>query len=461
MLFRIVRVVSIALGMATLAACGGFGSPPSSPLNNLSVSKLRELARPRSTNPIQHVVIIIQENRSFNNLFMGYPGATTSKTGYLSNGKKVKIKPIPLKTTWDVEHDAKGFFAACNGSGSIPGTNCKMNGFDKIAARCGQSGEPSCPIPHPQYSYVPQKDIAPYFTMAKQYVLTDQLYASNLDMSSFVAHQYLISAEAEQSVNFPGFSNDWGCQGGSGDLVNKIGPNRQVPDGDEPACFNESSLGQEADSAGITWGFYTSKLGADGQIWNAYQSNQYVYYGSDWNNDVITPQKQFFTDVSNGNLRQINWVTPTYENSDHPGSGSDTGPMWVASLVNAIGQSQYWDNTAIFIVWDDPGGWFDPEPPAYVDYDGLGMRVPMLVVSAYAKKGYVSHVSYEFGSILKFTEDLFNLPSLSASDARATSPQKDCFDFKKPPRKFQVIPSALGKAYFVDQPLDPRPVDTE
>lgn len=148
-------------------------------------------------------------------------------------------------------------------------------------------------------------------------------------------------------------------------------------------------------------------------------------------------------------------------NSDHPQSLSNTGPMWVASVVNAIGQSQFWDSTAIFILWDDASGFFDPEPPPYVDFDGLGFRLPLLIVSPYAKKGYVSHVQYEHGSILRFVEDIFGLPRLSASDTRANSPASDSFDFNKPPRKFRVIPSALGKEYFLHQPLDTRPVDTQ
>ncbi len=90
--------------------------------------------------------------------------------------------------------------------------------------------------------------------------------------------------------------------------------------------------------------------------------------------------------MSNGKLRQITWITPTLTNSDHADSESKTGLSRVASLVNAIGESQFWDSTAILIFWDDPGGWYDPEPPAYVDYDGLGMRLPMLIVS-YAKQG--------------------------------------------------------------------------
>ncbi len=226
-------------------------------------------------------------------------------------------------------------------------------------------------------------------------------------------------------------------------------------------CFGNTSLGQEADEAGVSWAYYTGTVTGPNGIWSAYQANKYVFYGSDWKNDVITPQTKFFNDVSNGKLRQISWITPTCKNSDHAACNSATGPQWVASLVNAVGQSKYWNNTAIFIFWDDYGGWYDPAPPAYMDNDGLGIRLPLLVVSAYAKKGYVSHVHYEHGSILKFVEDQFGLGRLSASDARATSPEKDCFDFKKPPRKFQTIPTVLSKDYFMHQPPDLRAPDTQ
>jgi hypothetical protein len=121
-----------------------------------------------------------------------------------------------------------------------------------------------------------------------------------------------------------------------------------------------------------------------------------------------------------------------------------------------LGTTQYWDSTAIFVFWDDWGGWYDPEPPAYVDYDGLGIRVPMIVISAYAKKGHVSHVPYEHGSILKFVEDQFGLGRLAASDTRATSPEQDCFNFNQSPRQLTPISSPRDKAYFLHQPSDYR-----
>ena len=225
-------------------------------------------------------------------------------------------------------------------------------------------------------------------------------------------------------------------------------------------CFNNQTLGDEMDSAGLSWAFYASTYYGDGGIWSAYQNINHIYNGGDWAKDVISPQTKFFTDVSNGNLRDLSWITPTCENSDHAGCGAKTGPSWVASLVNAIGESQYWDNTAIFIMWDDYGGWYDPVPPKMLDYDGLGMRIPMLIVSAYAKNGYVSHTHYEHGSILRFAEDTFGLAPLAASDTRATPPD-DAFDFNKPPRKFKTVPAEHGIDYFMHQAPDHRIPDAE
>ena len=173
---------------------------------------------------------------------------------------------------------------------------------------------------------------------------------------------------------------------------------------------------------------------------------------------MICPQTDFFSYVHRGNLPSVSWVTPTCANSDHAGCDSATGPKWVASLVNAIGKSQYWKSTAIFIFWDDPGGWYDHVPPKMLDYDGLGYRIPMLVVSPYAKKDYVSHVGYEHGSVLRFIEDRFGLQPLSATDKRAVSPALDCFDFGQAPRAFAPIPSTMSERDFLRQPPDPRPV---
>jgi phospholipase C len=445
------RALPVAVA-SLLCACtaNGIVASPDVPSRAPIVERLA------SKGKIQHVVIVVQENRSFNNLFYGFPGAKTARYGYDTYGNKIALKPIGLETRWDLDHSSTSFFQACNGSGSIPGTNCRMNGFNQEWVGCGRSQK--CPIKHPQYAYVPYSETKPYFDIGKQYVLADEMYASNFDASSFISHQYFISAQALSAVNYPRAA--WGCPGGAGDKIPMVGPQRQIPQGSETVCWDPTTLGDELDNAGVSWAYYATNYGQPG-IWSAYQAIKHIFYGADWNNDVISPPSQFLADVNNGNLRAVTWVTPTCANSDHAGCGTKTGPSWIASIVNTIGQSQYWNSTAIFIVWDDYGGWYDSQPPAYVDYDGLGFRIPMLIVSAYAKQGHVSHVHYEHGSVLKFVEDIFGLARLSASDTRATSPASDCFDFKKPPRTFVPIQSRYDANFFKHQPADTRPPDWE
>ncbi len=457
---RLLSVVAVTL---FLASCGGNSSGLSSSANPPVASKTQRVATFGRFHPagskIQHVVIIVQENRSFDNLLQGFPGADTKPYGYTSTGVKVKLQPVGLETSWDIDHSSGAFFTACDGQGSIPGTNCKMDGFDKEYVGCGHRFYPPCPNSHPQYSYVPKTESKPYFEMGNQYVVADRMFASNFDASSFISHQYIIAGQAGAAVDYP--NGPWGCDGGPSEKIGTVtvNPPREYGGSVRP-CFDYQTLGDELDTAGLSWGFYTASLNGDGNLWSAYQAVKHIYQGPDWKTDIITPQSKFLTDV-NSNLRAVTWITPTCGNSDHAGCGSNTGPAWVTSLVNAIGKSKFWKSTAIFIMWDDYGGWYDHVPPPYADYDGLGMRLPLIVISPYAKQKYVSHVQYEHGSILRFIEDQFGLPRLTASDSRASSPEADCFDFSQVPRHFKPIGSSLDRQFFLHQPLDRRPPDTE
>src|ERR1700722_9053099 len=457
---RILRLAGIAFTLAAAvlpSACSGsFGSSPAAPV----VPGVA--ARPRSAqgiNKIQNIIIIIQENRSVDNLFQGFPGADTQSYGYNSLGAKIKLGTIGLATVWDIDHSSASFLSACNGTGSFPGTDCQMNGFNNELVSCGMPGYPKCPFKEPQYAYVPANETKPYVAIASQYVLADHMFTSNFDASSFVAHQYLIAAQSSTAVNYPN-SNQWGCEGGPSDTIQTLTQGRKIYYGHRiPVCFDNVTLGDELDTAKVPWAYYTAATPqGDGAYWSAYSAITQIYNGPDWKKDVISPQTDFFKDVKKGLLRPVSWVTPTCENSDHASCDSDTGPAWVASLVNAVGQSKYWKTSAIFVVWDDYGGWYDHVPPKMLDYDGLGFRVPLLAISPYAKDAYVSHKNYELASLVRFVEDRFGLPTMAASDARALSPAGDCFDFTQLPRKFKVISSKQNEDYFIDRRPDLRPV---
>ncbi len=469
---------SLVLGAALAASLVSLGGCKGGPISAVPSSESAETngSIQPANSKIKHIIIIVQENRSFNNLFMGFPGARTAPYGFNSNNKKIVLKPVSLATTWDLAHNSDGYYAACNGVGSVPGTDCKMNGFDNEQVTCGGAGQPRCPIQHPQYAYVPSSESKPYWDMAKQYALAENMFTSNFDASSYVSHQYIIAAQAGSTTNYP--IDFWGCPGGKGDTIATVAPNRsqgrRVTD-----CFDYQTLGDELDKGGISWAYYAAPIGKSpspcGQtmdgikpdftqnngIWSAYQAVKHICYGPDWNKDVISPQTTFFSDVKGGKLRTVSWIVPTCKNSDHAGCNSNTGPSWVASLVNAVGKSQYWDSSAIFIFWDDYGGWYDSVPPPYVDYDGLGIRVPLIVISPYAKKNYISRARYEHGSILRFIEERYGLAPLSASDLRAKSPTADCFDFLQHPRTFVPIKSKYDEDYFIHQPPDTRPPDSD
>jgi phospholipase C len=436
--------VAALLG-GVLTACSA-GSPSSSERNPLAPQIQRN--PPAAANKIQHIVIIVQENRTIDNLFQGYPGANTVTSGKNSRGDTITLQPLSLKHKYFINHSAQAMFDACDGTGQLPGTDCRMDGFDLE----GSSGGPV----NPEYVYVPHDESKPYFDMAHEWVLGDNFHPSQLD-ESFASHQYVIAAQAARSVNVPN-TGAWGCDGNG--KVQTLTDSRAIGKLQKP-CFDYSTLGDELDGAGLTWRFYTSKIEQPTSgYWSGYQAIKHIRYGNDWKY-VIVPQKRILTDVPAGQLANVTWVTPTCEESDHSACGGGLGPAWVTAVVDAIGKSTYWSSTAIFVFWDDWGGLYDHVPPPMVDYDGLGFRTPLLVISPYAKHNYVSKKLYEHGSILKFAEDVFGLSRLADADARATSVAQDCFDFNQPPRKFVPIRAPQSAQFFLTRAVDSRAPDYE
>ena len=442
-------VATLSAAAFALAACAG--TTPSPMLPNAEANAIARSLSGSGSGKIKHIVYVVQENRSFNDMFEGYPGAYTVSQGKMSNGQTIALQPISLKMAYDIDHSAGAMFQACDGKGKLPGTKCRMDGFNHEE----QFGGPE----HGQYGYVPHSESKPYFDMAHEFVLADRMFQSQLD-ESFVAHQYIIAAQAQSSVDVPD-SGTWGCGAGSYATVSTISQDRSYGTPQRP-CFDYETLGDEFDKAKLEWRFYTSQYTEPlGGFWSGYQAVSHIFNGPDWKKDIITPQSRFLTDVKKGKLASFTWVTPTCENSDHLDCGGGFGPSWVASVVNAVGKSKFWDSTVVFVQWDDWGGMYEPVAPEYKGYDSLGFRVGLIVISPYAKKNYVSHVHYETASVLRYAEDLFGLPQMTAADKRATSPAGDCLDFSQAPRKFVPIKAPKDANFFLNQPVDPRIPDTQ
>jgi phospholipase C len=389
---------------------------------------------------ITHIVYIVQENRSFDNMFQGYPGADTVASGKNSKGDTIVLQPVSLARSYNIDHSAPAMFAACDGTGKLPGTDCRMDGFNKEQADFGPK--------NPQYVYVPHNESQPYFDMAHEWTLADRMFQSQLD-ESFVAHQYIIAAQAAWSVNLP--TGQWGCYG-KGDSVQTITAERDVFGPSIEPCYDYQTLGDELDRAKLSWRFYASEYGSTssgfGAVWSSYQAIRHIRHGRDWK-FVIAPNWKFITDVRAGHLANFTWITPVCADSDHVDCGGGYGPSWVSALVNTVGKSKFWDSTVIFVQWDDWGGLYDHVPPRYYNRDSLGFRVPLLVISAYAKHGHVSHVPYETASVLRFAEDLWGLSQMADADRRANSPAEDCFDFTQAPRPFVKIKAPHGPDFFM------------
>jgi phospholipase C len=446
-LFRPLTAVSFAAAFAA-AGCGSSGGGGGSAVPPQPISTPTP-ARPAQK--IQHVVILIQENRTFDNLFNGYPGADTQSYGYTSKGKKLALKRHPLDSKPTPRNGYEQFVVEFDQG--------KMDGFDIPDVE----GQPGTYV----YQYVNPADVKPYWDLAKQYVLADRLFQTQ-GSGSFTAHQDLIAggtliSPTEALIDNPS-NQPWGCDATKQNpktVTSLISTAGVFQPGAGPfPCLDYKTLRDLLDAKGVSWKYYTPQLHQSfaGNIWNAFDAIRAVRYGPEWKSNIAIPAT-LLTDISGGKLRGVSWVCPEFDNSDHPGAG-DTGPSWIAQVVNAIGGSQYWNTTAVVVLWDDWGGFYDHVPPPQLDYQGLGFRVPMLIVSPYAKKGRVSHTRYEFGSVVQFVEDNWKLGRLGTTDVRANS-LDDAFDFSQGPRPFAPIQAKYSQSYFLHQSPSNRPLDDE
>ena len=341
--------------------------------------------RNAATTPIQHVVVIMLENHTFDNYFGRFPGA---------NGVTLPRASDPVRS--DFNHNAAATAAAVDGG--------KMDGFP-VRSKV-------------QYT---QADIPIYWNYATQFGLSDNFFAS-MTTSSSPNHMVLVTA---QNGGVYETGSQAGCLSKQNDLSyskkNTGNPFWSYP------CYNVNNLPALFKTNNISWRYYATT-----GIWDAPNMIQQLYTSP---NDVHK-QGQFIKDVQSGNMANVSWITPPgHDGSDHPPSPTIAAQNYLTDQINAVMNSPYWASTAIFVTWDEWGGFYDHVPPPQVDNLGLGPRVPLLVISPYAKQGYLSHSLGEFASFDKFIETNWSLPDLGQRDANsAISNLMDFFDFSQTPQ---------------------------
>jgi phospholipase C len=444
-----------------------------------------------------HVIVVIQENRTPDNLFQGLcqpPFGSPSRCSTTptaaqfniqtrnwldkrSRGGRIQPAAIPLANKYDLDHSHGAFLAMCDPSSGA----CRMDGAAGIhcAGTCAKK---------PQFRYVgnAQGVLDPYLTLATQYGWANYMFQTNQG-PSFPAHQYLFGgtsapSAADDAAGIFAAENLEGTGGVGG--LNKIAgctatPATTVklisPDGSENQaiypCFEHQTV-PDLLHGNVTWRYYAPGAGT---IWTAPNAIRHICQstgpggqctGQAWTQNVDLVSSDVLKDIGNCDLRSVTWVTPSCQNSDHAKCNDGGGPSWVSSIVNAIGNSTrcdngtgYWQNTAIFITWDDWGGWYDHEPPTLLASPQgayqYGFRVPLIVVSAYTPPT-INNLRHDFGSILRFVEQNFGIHegALSFADARSRTDLTGFFDLSATPRPFRTIAAPRDAAFFL---TDKRP----
>ncbi len=417
--------------------------------------------------PIEHVVFVIKENRTFNNYFATYPGAEGATEGGTircdesgcRDGPVVQLTRGPDVYPHDLTH--------CFRCGLVAINDGKMNGYNRMNGVIPQSENADLyGADMTGYSYLDRSGVPNYWAYADRFVLSDHFFTSMYG-PTLPEHLYTVAAQANWIVDNKGNaespgsycddSTEYATRFNPGDArefedqimrlerdITKNGSNTyDLADywGQIRLCFDIEVLPDQLEEEGISWKYYANE-----NAWmNALQMIRHVRYGPMW--QKVRPPSEFVQDVRRGEMPEVSWIVPDESYNEHPGGGKSTcaGENWFVHQVNTIMKSEYWRSTAIVLVWDDFGGFYDPVAPPQVDIMGLGPRTPALIISPYTVAGdnpdggAVDDTAYEFSSVLAFIERVFDLDPMTRRD-RDADPLSGAFDFENPNFDKLVLP---------------------
>ncbi len=448
----------VFLAQAASSCTGIVGTSPSGAVADAGIHKIR------------HVIVIMQENRSFDSSFGTFPGADGIP---MRDGRPVPSLPEPggsgcVRPTHDArDRNVGGPHQAGDARADIDGG--RMDGFVRRAVgairshRCrtspGITLEPGCGggLRLDVVDYHDDREIPNYWTYARRFVLQDHMFAPNLGWS-LPSHLFMVSGWSAR------------CSDPRDPATRAPALDRLDPDRSRQPDYGWTDLTYLLHLAGVSWAYYLEqgyqpdcddgaitcsprpqKIGTP-EIWNPLPDFVTVHLDGQLGN--VRPAADFFTAAARGTLPAVSWVVPNARDSEHPPALVSRGQAWVTSLVDAVMRGPDWPSSAIFLAWDDWGGFYDHVRPPVVDPSGYGLRVPGLVISPYPCPGYVDHQVLSFDAYLKFIEDDFLAGERldPATDGRP-DPRPDVrenatllgdlskdFDFDQPPRPPLLLP---------------------
>jgi phospholipase C len=379
--------------------------------------------------------VVVKENHTFDNYFGSFPGAEGNATCAMPNGAG-PCPHAPDRTPRDLCHEHSCAITAWDGG--------KMDGWPNVPTSSNNNDN----LAWAQYQ---ESDIPNYWAYAKQFTLADHFFADVLG-PSFPGHLMVLAAQAGWAVGNPNIDlywPYWGCDQSFYSHVDVLHNGGATIDSVFP-CFDFKTV-PDILPRGTSWKFYGTNFYVFPEIWSMFDAVSHVRWGDGW--EHVVHSDDFEADLFFHTLPAVSWLVDQDLADEHPNVGSVcAGENWTVQKLNALMLSDYWSSTAILFTMDDFGGWYDHvTPPRQYGGDalhpyGLGFRLPLIVISPYAKAHYIMKQTAEQASIPRFIERVFGATTtLSASDPAAQDGQAndlfDAFDFTQAPQPPLVLPT--------------------